>query len=98
LKGLLVVSALIVVAMVYASLDPGSGIRTSLRLHADLRDAQARIAVLRGEIASLDRDAEVLKQDDFALERAIREQLLLARPGETVVRTGGASSSNPRIP
>jgi cell division protein FtsB len=98
LRGLLVVSALVAVAIVYATFDDGSGIGTSLRLRADLQTAETRLEALRLENAELRREAELLESDPFALERAIREDLKLARPGDTILRWPGASASNPRIP
>jgi cell division protein FtsB len=92
-----VVAALVAVAIVYATFDHGSGIGTSLRLRGDLRSAEARIEAIRLENAKLRGEAELLEADPFAIERAIREDLKLARPGETILRRPGASASNPRI-
>ena len=50
------------------------------------------------EIAALRRDVETLESDPAALERAIREDLVFARPGEVVVRLPSAVPTNPRIP
>jgi cell division protein FtsB len=98
LRGLLVVPALVAVAIVYATFDHVSGIRPSLRLRADLQSAETRIEALRLENAGLRRETELLEADPFALERAIREDLKLARPGDTIVRLVRAPGSNPRIP
>jgi cell division protein FtsB len=98
LRGLLVVSALVAVAIVYATFDHVSGIRPSLRLRADLQSAETRIEALRLENAELRRETELLEDDPFALERAIREDLKLAQPGETILRLLRDSASNPRIP
>jgi cell division protein FtsB len=54
--------------------------------------------VLRGEIEGLRREAQRLEEDDFATERAIREELEYARPGQTVLRLRGSSASSHRIP
>ena len=77
-------------------LDGEAGLGTWLRLRGDLRAAEARIETLRDEIAVLEDETEALRSDPFAIEAAIREDLHLARPGETVVRLLGEPS--PRIP
>ena len=77
-------------------LDGEAGFRTWLRLRGDLRAAEARIATLRDEIAALEEETEALRNDPFAIESAIREDLQLARPGEAVVRLIG--DTTPRIP
>jgi len=77
-------------------LDSEAGFRTWLRLRGDLRVAEARIEALRDEIAALEEETEALRTDPFAIESAIREDLQLARPGETVVRLIG--DTTPRIP
>jgi cell division protein FtsB len=79
-----------------AMLDGEAGFRTWLRLKGDLRAAQSRIEALRAEIAVLEEEAEALRNDRFAIESAIREDLQLARPGETVVRL--IDDTTPRIP
>jgi len=93
-----VVPALVAVAVVYASFDHVAGIGTSLRLREDLRAAETRIEALRLGNAALRREAELLQADSFAIERAIREDLKLSRPGETVLRLVRDEDSTPRIP
>lgn len=85
-------------AGVLALADGESGLRTWWGLRGELRSAEARIEVLRGELARLERDGAGLEADPFSLERAIRERLEFARPGETVVRAPGSEHANPRIP
>ena len=48
------------------------------------------------ELSPLEEETEALRTDPFAIESAIREDLQLARPGETVVRLIG--DTTPRIP
>jgi cell division protein FtsB len=67
-------------------LDERAGIPAWRRLRDDLRAAQARIEIVRGDIAALRGEALALESDPFALERAIREDLGLALPGDIVVR------------
>lgn len=69
-----------------STLDERTGLPAWRRLREDLTAATARIEGLRGEIASLRAEAVALESDPFAVERAIREDLGLARPGESVVR------------
>ena len=98
MKGLLLIPALVAAALVYAAIDPDSGIKTWLQMRADLEASHTRIEEVRGEIRALRRDAAVLENDAFAIESAIREDLKLARPGELVLRRSGGEASNPRFP
>jgi cell division protein FtsB len=93
-----VIPVLLVLASGHAALDEEAGIRCWLHLRSELAEARARIEGLQGEIAELRLEAQRLEEDDFATERAIREELEYARPGQTVLRLRGASSSNYRIP
>jgi cell division protein FtsB len=81
-----------------AFLDGESGLRTWWELRADLRSAEDRIAQLQTSVDSLERDSGGLEADPFALERAIRERLQYARPGETVVLLTKSAPANTRIP
>ena len=69
-----------------SALDERTGIPAWRRLRGDLAAANARIEILRGDIAVLEGEALALESDAFAVERAIREDLGLAKPGERVVR------------
>jgi cell division protein FtsB len=75
-----------------SAVDESSGLPTWRRLRDDLAAARARIEMLRGEIEALRREAEALEGDELALESAIREDLGLARPGESVIRLDGRRS------
>jgi cell division protein FtsB len=88
--------AIVAAALAAVTIDSEAGFRAWLRLRQDLRAAEARIAALRGEIAALEEQAEALRGDPLAIESAIREDLHLARPGETVVIL--FSDTTPRIP
>ena len=88
----------VAVALVYAGFVNGSGIRDWWSLRSDLLAARARMAVTRAEIARLQAETVELEADPFAIERAIREDLGLARAGETIVRLSPAGHSNPRFP
>jgi cell division protein FtsB len=82
------IPALVGAAVVIAAIDGDSGLRTWWRLRADLEEARARIELLREEVGSRRDAAHSLEEDEFAIERAIRERLEYVRPGETLVRTG----------
>jgi cell division protein FtsB len=88
--------AIVAAALAAVAIDSEAGFRAWLRLRQDLRAAEARIEVLRGEIAALEKQAGALRSDSLAIESAIREDLHLARPGETVVIL--LRDSSPRIP
>ena len=66
--------------------DANSGIRTWLQVRRDLAVAQARVAELEKRVESREGGTESLRNDPLARERAIREDLGLAKPGEIVVR------------
>ena len=98
MRGLWWIPALVLAAAVYAAFDGNSGIRTWLRLRGDLHAARGRIAAAQDEIARLERASRELDSDSFAIERAIREDLELAMPGEIIVRLSRDDRGNPRFP
>lgn len=81
-----IVPAVLVAALAAAWLDDEAGLRAWVRLEGDLAAAEGRMGALRAEIEELERRAEALAEDPFAQEAAVRAELGLARPGETVVR------------
>lgn len=97
-RRLWVIPAMLLLALGYALLDGRSGVGEARRLQAELDAADARIGALREKNASLRQDARSLRQDPFEFERALREVLDLARPGEVVVRFPREESRTPRIP
>jgi cell division protein FtsB len=66
-------------------LDGDSGVLAWRRYRDDLATARARIAELRQEVSQLEAEAQHLRADPLAQERAIREDLGLALPGDVVV-------------
>jgi cell division protein FtsB len=98
LKRLLLIPALIGAVIVYAVFDSDSGIRSLLQVRENVAVSRERIAAIRHEIEGLKLEADALERDDFAVERAIREDLGLARPAERIVRFSGPGDSNPRFP
>ena len=100
----LAIPALLAAALGMAWLDTDSGLRAWLGLRRDVSAARERIQWLQVEIAELDAQAKALASDPAAQERAIREELEWALPGESVVRMpaalpapAGDQSENPSI-
>ncbi len=92
--GLAVCAATLVVV------DRDSGVGTWLRLRSELAQSDARIRRLEAETVSLRRQIEELRTHPWAIERAIREDLDLARPGEVLIRfrrgsAGGGGHASP---
>jgi cell division protein FtsB len=81
----LLVPLLGVAALGIAALDGESGLRTWWMLRKDLRSSQETLDRLTVENERLREETHALETDPFALERAIREDLGWARPGEVVV-------------
>jgi cell division protein FtsB len=77
---------IVLAAVLWAAADPNAGIRSWWTLRAQLGQAEGRAGALRGELAALEGEAERLERDPLALEAAIRTDLQLAKPGETIVR------------
>ena len=82
----------------YTVLDPGSRVPSWLGVAGDLEAIEAQIAKLEAEVANLQRESELLKSDPFAIERAIREDLRMAKSDEIVIHLGGSTRTNPRFP
>ena len=87
----IVVMGSLLLSLVVASTDAESGVSAWFELRAELSQAQARIVRLEAENENLQDEANALKEDAFAIERAIREDLELARRGETVLRFRGST-------
>jgi len=87
-RGILLGALLAAAVLAIAIVDQDSGLRTWLRLRQDLSLSTARVEELRSEVANLDGRVTALREDPFAEERAIREVLGMALPGEVVVRFG----------
>ena len=83
----------IVILAVSALLDHESGIGIWLELREDLSGSAARAAQLVRENDEMRREIEMLEADPAALDRAIREELDVALPGEIVVRFTNSEGS-----
>jgi cell division protein FtsB len=77
---------LIAILAVSALLDHESGVGIWLGLREDLSGSAARIAQLQRENDEMRNEIQMLEAEPAALDRAIREELDLALPGEVVVR------------
>ena len=84
-------------AALFALVDAESGLRNWWQLRGDLEAAQQRIAALRADVDGHRAASASLEADEFAIERAIRERLEYAKPGETLVRLGDTDSLSYRI-
>jgi cell division protein FtsB len=69
-----------------ALLDEESGVEIWRDLRRDLDTASARVERLMRENDALRSEIAMLESEPAALDRAIREELDLVRPGEVVVR------------
>lgn len=86
MRSSLLVLGLAVCAAMLAVVNQDSGFPTWLRLRANLDASQARIHELETETSDLRAQIVDLETQPWAVERAIREDLDLARPGEVLVR------------
>lgn len=89
MKAYWLVPAVLAAGLGIVVLDQKSGLPAWLRLQDELAASKARIAALSARAETLRSEIAALEKDPFALERAIREELGLARPGERVVRFPG---------
>jgi len=84
-RRLLVVPAALAAALLYLLLDAQFGLRAWARLAEQVAAVRTENEALRGRIRDLDAAARALEGDPFAIEKALREDLHYARPGEMVV-------------
>ncbi len=88
--------ALLVAGLIYAALDPESGIGTWRRLEGEVSLAEARIHHLRLRNARLRGEIRALEEDPAAVESTIREEIGWVRAGET--RVWISSAEPPALP
>lgn len=95
LRDLAIALGIVALVAAFASWDPDTGVRSWWRLRGDHAAAEQRIAELQHHIELLRLEAAALRGDPLAQERAIREDLGLARAGETVLRLRSRERSLP---
>ena len=81
-----VVAVGLAAALALAVLDRESGLLAWLELSEERSALRVQIDDQRRSNAALAQDIEALQNDPYEADRAIREALDLAKPGETVVR------------
>jgi len=91
-------TCLIAILAISALLDHESGVGIWLELREDLSGSAARVARLHRENDEMRNEIQILEADPGALDRAIREELDLALPGEIVVRFTSAESPGEPTP
>jgi cell division protein FtsB len=79
-------TAAIVILGISALLDRESGFGVWLELGKDLARSEARVTQLVRRNDAMRREIETLEVEPTAIDRAIREELDLALPGEIIVR------------
>ena len=85
MKSLCVGMVLIAIVAISALLDEDSGLQIWRELRGDLATSQSRVVLLVRENEALRQEIETLEAEPAAIDRAIREELDLALPGEIVV-------------
>lgn len=86
MKALSLATFVIAAFVVSAMLDRESGLEIWLGLRSDLAVSGERVERLVRENEALRSEIAMLESEPDALDRAIREELDLAMPGEIVVR------------
>jgi len=87
-------TGLIILAAASALLNDETGIAKWRDLRASLVVSSSRVAILEVQNEALRREIETLEKEPAALDRAIREELDLVLPGESIVYfTGGGEST-----
>jgi cell division protein FtsB len=83
-KAFTLFSVLALIALVVGSLFGDKGLLHVMEQQRRTHDLERQLEALRAENARLYTDILALRSDERAIERLAREQLGLARPGETV--------------
>jgi cell division protein FtsB len=81
-----IIPMVLVAGLFLAFADRETGYPAWAEIREKLGKSQAKIEALTARADALRKEIRALERDPFALERAIREELELARPGEIVVR------------
>jgi cell division protein FtsB len=91
-------TCLIAILAISALLDRESGVGIWLGLREDLSGSAARVAQLHRENDEMRHEIQMLEAEPTALDRAIREELDVALPGEIVVRFTSPEGSREQMP
>ena len=91
-------TCVIALMAISALLNHESGVGIWLEMREDLSGSAARVAQLRRENDEMRQEIRMLEADPAAIDRAIREELDVALPGEIVVRFTRTEEAGPRTP
>jgi cell division protein FtsB len=91
-------TCVIALMAVSALLNHESGVGIWREMREDLLGSAARVAQLHRENDEMRQEIRMLEADPAALDRAIREELDVALPGEIVVRFTSTEEAGPRTP
>jgi cell division protein FtsB len=89
----LLVPGILLLFAAYVLLNRAGSIRTWHELRSDLEEGEARIQVLEKQNEAMRFEVQDLDDNDFAVERVLREELELAKPGEVLVVLPAVSAS-----
>jgi cell division protein FtsB len=89
----LLVPGILLLFAAYVLLNRAGSIRTWHELRSDLEEGEARIQVLEDQNEAMRFEVQDLEDNDFAVERVLREELELAKPGEVLVVLPEVSTS-----
>lgn len=78
--------AVVVVALIHATILGDSGLVRRHRMEVDLERAQRKLSTLEAENDRLEREVRQLRTDETTVRRAVAEELLLVPPGSVVYR------------
>jgi len=81
-----VLPALVVVALVHATIMGDNGLVRRHRMQADLDRAHRKLAAMEAENARIEREVRQLRTDETTVRRAAAEELLLVPAGSVVYR------------
>lgn len=87
MRPLILALLLVAGAAAWAWLDADNGVDTWRRQQREVEEAEARARAHETRNEALRAEIEALAGDPLVQERAVREELRWARPGEIVVRT-----------
>jgi len=96
-NGILIL-VLVSIALIVHEIFGQNGYLALRRQQKELQTLQQQIQQLKQENAQLDKQIKALKSDPAAIERLAREQMHLAKPGETIYTLPNKAPENPPPP